>query len=100
MYGAFQNDDEIDYPKLIHRAHNQWATQRAEWQKKINGVEGQMKEHLESLRAETDHQQNLQNTVEVKLSEKTQLEMEEKALLRQLRKYLFSVFVDYLIARW
>lgn len=70
---------------------------RAEWQKKIDEVEGEMRELLGNYKTENTHSQNLQHTMDVKMSDKTQLDVEEKAVRRQLSKHLF--FVRCLMAR-
>ncbi|KAG0718336.1 Structural maintenance of chromosomes protein 6 [Chionoecetes opilio] len=66
------------------RAHREWAAARALWQNKIDGVENQVKELLEHCKTETTHLQNLQNTLEVKMSDKRNQDVEERAMRKQL----------------
>ncbi|KAK8389825.1 hypothetical protein O3P69_009077 [Scylla paramamosain] len=65
-------------------AKSRWAAVRAEWQRKMNIVEDEIKELMENLKTENTHFDNLQHTLDLKKSEKTHLDLEEKALSKQL----------------
>lgn len=77
----------------IHRAKNRWAAARAEWQRKMNIAENEIKEVIENLKTENTHFDNLQHTMQIKKTEKTHLDVEEKSLRRQLSKYLLKLLL-------
>ncbi|KAG7155974.1 structural maintenance of chromosomes protein 6-like [Homarus americanus] len=60
----------------------QWASHRALWQEKMDGIQNEMKELEQNMRTEETHHVNLMNTVGVKKAELTQFVMEEKAIRR------------------
>ncbi|XP_042204993.1 structural maintenance of chromosomes protein 6-like isoform X2 [Homarus americanus] len=61
----------------------QWASHRALWQEKMDGIQNEMKELEQNMRTEETHHVNLMNTVGVKKAELTQFVMEEKAIRRR-----------------
>ena len=52
-------------------------------------MESKVKEVMENTKTEMTHFDNLQHTMDVKKAEKTNLDVEEKSLRRQIGKHIF-----------
>lgn len=76
LKSAIENDN--------NGAKSRWAAARAEWQRKMNIAENEIKEVIENLKTENTHFDNVQHTMQIKKTEKTHLDAEEKSLRRQL----------------